>query len=60
MFKIENVDCPMMRKNIEIAYCIELRMIVANEIKPSDSEKHLCLEDYKKCKQCKIRQEMED
>lgn len=60
MVKIENVDCPMMRKNIDIAYCIELRMIVDNEIKPSDSEKHLGLEDCEKCKQCKIRQEMED
>lgn len=60
MVKIENVDCPMMGKNIDIAYCIELRMVADNEIKPSNSEKHLGSSDYEKCKHCRMRNEMED
>ena len=50
----------MMGKNIDIAYCIELRMVADNEIKPSNSEKHLGSSDYEKCKHCRMRNEMED
>lgn len=55
MGKIDNVDCPMIFSNIDISYCIELQMIVDNEVLPTADEKHLSDNDYKKCHQCKIR-----
>ena len=60
MDKVENVNCPMLRDNIDIAYCIELQMIVGNEVLPTDKEKHLSDADYKRCRQCKVRKMLDE
>lgn len=60
MDKIETVDCPMLQKKIDIAYCIELQMIADKEVKPTDEEKHLSESDYKKCRQCRIRKILDE
>lgn len=55
MAKIENVFCRMLHKNIDIAYCIELQMIVDEEIEPTEEEKDLTDEHFKSCDRCEIR-----
>lgn len=55
MAKIELVSCPMLKKNIDVAYCIELQMIAGNEIKPTADEEHLTDKDYTVCANCKKR-----
>ena len=60
MDKIENINCPMMCDNIDIAYCIELQMIAGNEVLPTVKEKHLSDNDYEKCRQCKVRKMLEE
>lgn len=60
MANINNANCPMLRKNIDIAYCIELRMIADNEIYPTEKEKYLTKEDFEKCHQCEMRRIMRD
>ena len=40
----ELVKCPMLKENIDVAYCIELQMIANKEIKPTQTEEHFtCL-----------------
>lgn len=36
----ELVKCPMLKENIDVAYCIELQMIANKEIKPTQTEEH--------------------
>lgn len=53
MAEIELVKCPMLKENIEVAYCIELQMIANEEIKPTKTEEHLTTKDYEICLKCK-------
>lgn len=53
MAEIEDVRCPMLKRRIDIAYCIELQMIANEEIKPTDKEKHLTEKDFSVCRACK-------
>ena len=52
---IEEVFCPMMKKEIDVGYCNELQMIADNDIKPTVDEEHLTNTDYKICHNCKKR-----
>lgn len=38
MSEIELVKCPMLKENVDVAYCIELQMIANEEIKPTKTE----------------------
>ena len=49
------VNCPMMKKIIDLGYCIELQMVADKDIKPTDDEKHLTDKDFVICKNCKKR-----
>ena len=49
----ELVKCPMLKENIDVAYCIELQMIANKEIKPTQSEEHFTAKDYAVCLKCK-------
>lgn len=53
MSEIELVKCPMLKENIDIAYCIELQMIANEEIKPTKAEEYLTAKNYAICLKCK-------
>lgn len=52
---IDDVFCPMMKKMIEIGYCVELQWIADDEIFPTADEEYLTNEDFAICKKCKKR-----
>lgn len=52
---INDVYCPMMKKEIETGYCDELQMIADDAIKPTRDEENLTKEDFEICYGCKKR-----
>ena len=56
MSKIELINCPILKKNIDVAYCIELQMIANEEVKPTDDEKYITDDEWNFCRNC-IKQE---
>ena len=56
MAQIELINCPMLKKNIDVAYCIELQMIANNEIKPTDDEISINDDELAFCRNC-VKQE---
>ena len=49
------VDCPMLKKEIELGYCIELQWIVDGGVKPTKDEEFLTQKHYEICRNCKKR-----
>ena len=52
---IEDIFCPMMKKVIELGYCVELQWIADDAIYPTTDEKFLTDKDFAICKKCKKR-----
>lgn len=52
MATIEKVQCPMLNKSIDLAYCIELQMMANDEIEPTEDEMQLTENDFAICKGC--------
>ena len=48
----EYIRCPMIKKNIDVGYCIELQMVANNEVKPTKDEEYLTAHDWNICKNC--------
>lgn len=53
MAEIELVKCPMLKKTVDVAYCIELQMIANKEVKPTDEEQHISDSEWEICRKCK-------
>ena len=52
---VDDVNCPMLKKEIELGYCIELQWIVDGGVKPTKDEKFLTQKHYEICRNCKKR-----
>lgn len=52
---IDDVKCPMLNKDIELGYCVELQMIADGAITPTEDEKYLSDTQFKLCKDCPKR-----
>ncbi len=52
---VDDVFCPIMRKTIEIGYCVEIQWIADGMVIPTDDEKHLTDNDFQICQNCKKR-----
>lgn len=52
---INNVVCPMIKKEIELGYCVELQWIADGDVKPTKDEECLTKKDFEICKNCKKR-----
>lgn len=53
MAEVEIVKCPMLGKEIDVCYCIELQMIAGGEIKPTSNERILTEKEFQVCLGCK-------
>lgn len=49
---VELMNCPMMNKKIDLAYCLELQMISNNEIKKTADEKEITEQMWDICRRC--------
>ena len=52
---VNDVNCPMMNKIIELGYCVELQMITDGAILPTENEQYLTDTHFKLCQDCPKR-----
>ncbi len=52
---VNNVQCPMLGKKIELGYCMDIQDVVDNMIKPEILEDNIPPEKYPICKRCPKR-----